>query len=77
MMTIEFKDKQKSEMIDVFLRMNIEAERRKRIKKREEQIKYEYNLYHCFCLLFDLKIADLNSMKIFDTYCKIKDIKLL
>lgn len=62
---------------NLLLSLNIEEERRKRIKQREEQIKYEFSLYRCFCKLFYLKPCNLNSYKLFLTYCEENQITLL
>lgn len=66
-----------SEFIDIFLNINMEEERKKRIKEREERIKYEFSLYRCFCKLFGLKQCELSSYKLFETYCSENKIELL
>ena len=65
------------EMVDVFLEINMQAEKEKRIQTRLEEIKYEFRLYNCFCKLFGLKACDPGSFKLFNTYCEEKGIKLL
>ena len=62
---------------DLFLSLNVEEERKKRIKEKEERIEYEFSLYRCFCKLFGLKPCRLESYTIFQTYCEINHIKLL
>lgn len=62
---------------DLFLSLNIDEERRKRIKLKTDQVKYEFSLYRCFCKLFGLKPCKLDSLKLFQSYCEINHIKLL
>ena len=62
---------------DLFLSLNIDEERKRRIKDKEEQIEYEFSLYRCFCKLFGLKPCRLESYIVFQTYCDINHIKLL
>lgn len=62
---------------DLFLSLNIDEERKRRIKDKEEQIKYEFSLYRCFCKLFGLKPCKLDSLKLFQSYCEINHINLL
>lgn len=62
---------------DLFLSLNVEEERKRRIKDKLERIKYEFSLYSCFCKLFGLKPCCLDSYKLFETYCEVNKIQLL
>lgn len=62
---------------DLFLSLNIDEERQKRIDTRKKQIEYEFSLYRCFCKLFGLHPCKLDSYTIFKTYCDINHINLL
>ena len=62
---------------DLFLSLNVEEERKKRIKAKGDRIKYEFSLYNCFCKIFGLKSCRLESYKFFQLYCHVNHISLL